>query len=969
MRRGLAWVAVCLATCGNTWAMAPDHDPAPPMTLEHGFADPPREARLRAFWWWLNANVTSEAITRDLEWMKQIGMGGALVFDAGGATQNGHDPVPAGPLFGSPAWCKLLEHAVREADRLGLVLSLSPQSGWNLGGPTVRPEQAAKRVVWSATTVSGPAEIDQSLPVPNQKERYYTDIAVLAYRLKEQGKAVVKPIRSLDLKTVEREMGGSAPDGSVLLTDVPAGPGEPDVRLVDIVDLTSRTDPSGRLRWEASEGKWRILRFGFTNNGAHVSTSSGEWKGLVVDYLDSEALRSYWNEVVEPVLNRLGDLAGRSLKYIETDSWELGGLNWSSRFAAEFRERRGYDPLPYLPVLSGVIVESREVSNRFLNDLRKTIGDAVADNHYATLGKLAHARGLYIHPESGGPHGGPFDALKCLGRNDIPMSEFWAPSPHRPRPENRFFVKQASSAAHIYGKQLVAAEGFTSIGPQWNERLGRELKPAFDHEACAGLNLVFWHTLTCSPPSMGIPGQEYFAGSHFNPNITWARQAPALVAYLNRCQFLLQQGRIVADVLYYYGDQVPNFVRLKEDDPAHVLPGFDYDVCNEEVLLTRLRVVDGRLVLPDGVSYRLLALPKQEVHSLEAIRAIHRLVAAGATVVGPRPRRTTGLSGYPECDAELSALADDLWINGDDPARNEHHFGRGKVVWGRPVREVLAAEGVTPDVEFGTAKPDSVLDYIHRSDPRGEIFFISNQKDRLEEFTASFRIAGRTPELWDPLTGTVRPARAFRQAGGRTSLPLELAPFGSLFVLFTTSIADDISGPAARNYPLHLRAMELKGGWTVHFDPKWGGPGQVDLTDLVSWTERPEPGVRGYSGTASYRITFDLPETLRKPDQRLVLDLGSVREIASVRLNGTPLGVLWAPPHRVEISAAVQPTGNLMEIDVTNSWYNRVVTDASLPPERRLTRTNIRIAPNAPLEPSGLLGPVRIDVRVDDDKP
>ncbi len=321
----------------------------------------------------------------------------------------------------------------------------------------------------------------------------------------------------MDLKTGTLEMGGSAPDGASLLEDDPAAPGESVVNSTGVKGLTSHLDESGRLRWDEPEGDWRILRFGYTNNGARVSTSSGAWQGLVVDYLDPVALRSYWRRVVEPILADVGGPAGRALKSIQADSWELGGVNWTASFASEFRRRRGYDLSPFLRVLAGVVVAGREVSNRFLNDLRKTIGDCVADNHYRVLASLAHERGLGIHPESGGPHGGPFEALKCLGRDDIPMSEFWAPSPHRSTDKDRFFVKQAACAAHTYGKRLVAAEGFTSIGPQWDELPWRALKPSFDREACAGLNLVFWHTLTCSPPEMGLPGQEYFAGTHTEP--------------------------------------------------------------------------------------------------------------------------------------------------------------------------------------------------------------------------------------------------------------------------------------------------------------------------------------------------------------------------------------------------------------------------------------------------------------------
>ncbi len=285
------------------------------------------------------------------------------------------------------------------------------------------------------------------------------------------------------------------------------------------------------------------------------------------------------------------------------------------------------------------------VSNRFLADLRKTISDCVAENHYQLFADLAHQHGLMIHPESGGPHAGPFDALKCLGRNDIPMSEFWVPSPHRPRPENRFFVKQAASAAHIYGKRLVGAEGFTSIGLHWNDLPWKSFKPSFDHELCAGLNRLVIHTFTCSPPEMGLPGQEYFVGTHFNLNVTWWEQAGAMIDYFNRCQFLLQQREFIADICYYTGDHVLNLSQRKEADPAGALPGYDYDVVNEEQLL-KMEVAEGRVLLPSGMRYRLLVLPGHKILSLPALKKIDSLVQGDATILGPKPTRTASLAYY-----------------------------------------------------------------------------------------------------------------------------------------------------------------------------------------------------------------------------------------------------------------------------------------------------------------------------------
>ncbi len=940
-----AWIstlAVCVVaiSLGITAGFAADR---PEPALEKGFRDPPLSARLRAYWWWLNGNVTKDAITKDLEWMKAIGMGGGLVFDAGGATQGGHAPVPAGPLYGSPQWRGLFHHALREADRLGLEIGLNLQSGWNLGGPLVTPEKSAKLVTWSQLQVQGPANLAVALPKPQAREDFYRDSFVVAYRLKDGkprvGAARRRPIRQLAQKSASRELGGSATDCSPLLDDVPATPGEEDVLAKDVLDVTGKLDQNGTLRWAVPDGAWVILRFGYTNNGARVSTSSGGWTGLVLDYLDADALRWYWHEVIDPIIADAGPLCGKVWKMVQTDSWELGGVNWTAGFPEEFQKRRGYDIRPWLPVIAGRIVENRGESNRFLNDFRRTIADCVADNHYGTLAALAHEHGLGIQPESAGPHTAPLDGLKCYGRSDWPMSEFWAPSPHRPTDGTRFFVKQAASAAHIYGKAIVCAEGFTSIGPQWNDVLWSSQKPSFDHEACAGLNLVFWHAFTCSPREMGLPGQEYFAGTHFNPQITWASQAQAFVSYLNGCQFMLQQGRFVADVLYYYGNHVPNIARLKQDDPAKVLPQYDYDVINEEVLAERLTVKDGRLVLPGGMQYRVLVLPNLKALSLEAARKIRQLVRAGATVVGPKPEQTTGRQDA----AELKRIADELWDSGKITTRS--------------ARQALASLQVAADVE-------GIPDWIHRCTGDTDIYFLSNQQPQRVSGDITFRVAGKRPELWDAVSGRHRAAAAFTERDGRTMVPLEFPPYGSLFVVFRKGATGNGGG---RNFFTFTKVADIGGPWQVHFEPKWGGPESVRFDELISWTRRGEEGIKFYSGTATYRTTFDLAGRRSATVKgRLFLDLGDLRNLAEVRLNGREAGVVWTPPFRVDITGMVRATGNVLEIDVVNTWYNRLIKDLTLPPGERLTKTNIRLKAGAAPADSGLLGPVTLQLSSED---
>lgn len=1069
-------------------------------SLESGWADPPREARLRAYWWWLNGCVTKEAITRDLQEMKAKGFGGAMICDADGSSQDGNDRAPHGPTFLSPEWRELYRHALREADRLGLEMSLNIQSGWNLGGPTVTADDAAKKLVWSEARVTGPAKVEQKLPEPPSRDGYYRDAVVVAYPLKpvekdsglpakptacseqpdhpvknladgdpdtfwvssgvrpgagpspehpawveiefrepicidrltiqprpaygprncelkvsddgknyrpvkaftvDEQKAVTmrfdavrgrlfrlvvlnafdprspqaprnvqiaelelagrdgswpdararrRPIRNWQQKAGQKSLHFSAPDTTLLLEEEPANPGEEDTSAANVIDLTASLDQNGVLRWEAPAGSWQVLRLGYAiSNRAHVSTSSEGWTGYSLDVLDAGAFRRYWEAVVKPLVADAGPLAGTALKYLHTDSWEIEPLNWTPTLRAEFQLRRGYDPLPWLPVLTGRIVENRDASNRFLHDFRKTLGDLVVDNHYRPFRDGAHKHGLQIHPESGGPHAVPIDAQRCLGFNDVPMSEFWAWSwKHRIGDDNRFFVKQPASAAHTYGRRYVAAEGFTTIGPHWQETLWSNLKPSFDKACCEGLNRLVWHEFVCSPAEQGLPGIQYFAGTHLNPNVTWWEKSGPFFGYINRCQFMLQQGLFVADVCYYYGDHVPNFAQHKRTDPAHVLPGYDYDVITEEAILTRASVRDGRIVLPDGMSYRVLVLRDHKAISLPVLRKVNELVESGATVVGPKPAEAMSLL---DSDAEVKQIADSLW----DASR---------VVADKTAREVLLATGVKPDFEFSGGDAETDLDYIHRRDGEADVYFVANRSKRTESVTCTFRMAGKSPELWDAVSGSRRFAAAYTETDGRTSLPLEFAPCGSWFVVFREP-SEKHPATAQTNITQCSTLSELGGPWQVTFDPKWGGPGTVEFPNLVSWPDRDEPGIKFYSGTAIYRNAFDLPNNSRfSPEgQRLWLDLGNVRELAEVKVNGQSCGIVWSPPFRVDISGAVKPGVNQLEIEVVNFWPNRIIGDDSLPPEQRLTRTNIRkLTKDTKLMESGLLGPVTLQV-------
>jgi hypothetical protein len=965
--------------------------------LRAGFQSPPQQARLWCYWWWLNGNTTKETITRDLTEMSRKGFAGVLLVDANGSDQNGNENAPAGPLFGGSEWTALYVHALEVASRLHMRVLLNATSGWNTGGPDVKPEDASKLLTWSRVQVDAKG-FDGMLPMPDVQNGFYQQIAVLAYPLAHgatlpgmsgDGRS---RIRNLRAKEAAVELGFSMPPTDFLLTDNPAKAGEQDTTLNQVVNISASTDADGHLTWRPpAAGKWEILRIGYTDSDARVSTSSGAWQGLAIDYLDRKAFDTYWDKTVAPLLQAAKPYLGTTLTGLATDSWELGGTNWTGRFADEFRQRRGYDPIPYLPVVAGRIVGDRATSGAFLNDLRRTVGDLITD-HYDHFAERAKEYGLGIQSESGGPHGAPMDALETFRSSAAPQTEFWAKSnEHRSTDEDRYFTKEAASAANIYGKAIVAQEGLTSIGPQWSESLATDLKPSFDQAITEGMNRLVWHEFTSSPDSTGLPGNEYFAGTHVNPKVTWWKQGDAFFTYLNRAQFLMQQGRAVDDVLYFYGDAVPNFVRLKRDDPAQVLPGYDYDVTNEDALLHSLTVREGRLVSPAGNEYRLLVMPRSARLSLASLRRIAEFVRQGGCVAGVRPGASTGILSSAE-EAEFESLRDAVWGKSE---AGLHRYGSGSVFCDGP-RAALQAMGVAPD--FESSVPG--VDYIHRHDGQVEIYFLRNGGETAKNFVAAFRIAGRTPEVWDPVTGRVAPQALYSTDGGRTKLAMHLAPYGSAFVVFAkpesvrvarvlkdgadANVRVEQDGDGGWSLPdayMGLYALELSNGnkagvkisaleqrdlpaadWKISFQPGRGAPaGQRPVTAFRSWTESHEPGVRYFSGTATYSMVLPME---RKAGQRVALRLTNVHEVCTVRVNGKEAGTLWAMPYVLDITNFVKDGANRVELEVTNLWPNRIIGDAQPGATHRFTHTNIRkYTAGSPLLPSGLIGPVALETR------
>jgi hypothetical protein len=768
------------------------------------------------------------------------------------------------------------------------------------------------------------------------------------------------------------------------------------VKGTEVVDVTGRVDREGRLKWNAPPGSWTLLRYVCMITGERLKIPSPASDGLATDHLNPAATRLHMNHVISQLRQGLGDLRQSGLTHLYLASYEVVGRVWSPEFGREFERRRGYSISPFLPAIFGARMEDERMTERFLFDYQKTLGEVLVDAYYRTAREVAHAAGLTIKSEAGGPgppiHTPPVDALLANGAVDAIQGEFW---PHWSEMDAIWVVKETASAGHIYGKPVVHMEAFTSFhhwadGPQ-------DLKASADRVFCEGGNHFVWHTWTHQPPGAGLPGWAYHAGTHLNRNDIWWPQAGPFLQYLARGSFLLQRGRFVADVLYYYGDGGGSFVGPRRN-PATLGPGYDYDVTNADVILNRLEVKNGRLLLPDGMTYAVLVLPEREEIHPAVLEKIDTLVRAGATVIGPKPTRATGLEGFPASDQRVRTSADALWAGLDGTQYQSRAHGRGWVHWGVPEKDVLLRLGIVPDF-----KATESLDFTHRNDSGVDIYFVRNKGDSAVRASAVFRVRDRAPEFWDPITGKIERAAAYRKTEAGMTLPLDLAPRGSIFVVFRDPLApggglslvkgdavlaSDASGPVLRTEAngtyavMHPdgrtrtlkvedlpRPLELSADWSVQFESPVGAPEAVTLRRVAAWSSLSSDRHRYFSGTGAYRRTFSLPSGWLKPDRRAELDLGSLWTIAEVQVNGRSLGISWTPPFRVDCTDVLRAGENEIVVKVANTWHNRLVGDARLDIPG-VTQTNITVSQGKlwhdgawrQLEPiqSGLMGPVRL---------
>jgi len=1142
-------------------------------TLDRGFRQPPADAKPWVYWFWLNGNITRAGITADLEAMKRVGVGGVLIMEV-------DQGAPVGPAdFMGTRWRELFQHVHAEAKRLGLEVNMNNDAGWNgSGGPWITPEQSMQQVVWTERDVSGPQRFEGGLEQPESTADFYRDITVLAFPT--VGDYRIANIKS---KGAFQKWGGRTSPRTDLSADAI-------IRRDAIVDLTKQMDAAGKLTWDVPPGQWTIVRFGHTSTGVVNAPAPKTGRGLECDKLSTEGIEASFAGMMAKLVADTGIKPGHKkggLVATHIDSWENGSQNWTTKMREAFQQRRGYDLLPFLPVMTGRVVGSLEISERFLWDLRQTVSDMVIENYAGHMHRLANAAGMRFTVEA---YGSPCDAIAYGGRSDEPMGEFWTPGGGAIGT-----CRGMASSGHVYGKCIIGAEAFTSgSGERWLEHPAL-LKPLGDHAFCEGINRFVFHRYALQPwTEERVPGMTMGPwGQHYERTQTWWDWTPAWHTYLARCQYLLRQGLFVADICRVQAEMPPQgfgtYERL----------GYDWDECDAEVVLTRMAVEDSRIVLPDGMSYRVLALPRSQTMTPALLRKVKELVRAGATVLGTKPSASPSLSGFPQCDDEVKQLATELWGDADGSKVKEHRLGQGRVVWSHAPEKVLAESGIPAD--FTAGQP---LRYIHRRTADTEIYFVANSQPHEFTTTCSFRVTGRVPELWHPDSGHIERAAMWEERDGVTQVVVPFAPNGSVFVVFreratkndaivrvkrdgkeilavtskpplkvvvrkalygvlddpartrdvtaevqrkadagefdfpvnTMAELDDpaidtmktlavdyeiqgrlfhvkaqdpltihLSGKAVNiavekarygvlNDPNRTRDMretvqrladsgesrfkvslmaqgddpaygivktleleytqdgqqrrlsgtdpetidlspvpvppspvaivrsdaegrtslevrepgeyelatasgktrrvtvktvqsplEVTGPWQVHFAPGRGAPAEITLDPLASWSTHSDPGVKFFSGEATYVRSLTVPRSMLGRGRRLYLDLGRVETLAEVTLNDKTLPMLWKPPFVAEITDTAKSGENELKVRVVNLWPNRMIGDEQLPedserndngtlkkwpqwlvdgkpsPTGRITFTSWRLwKKDAPLLESGLLGPVTL---------
>jgi hypothetical protein len=936
-------------------------------------------------WQWMNGCVTKEGISYDLEAFKRIGIKNVQQFLVGGIEADINDPDIT--ILGDK-WMELMRFSLDECQRLGMDFGTHNCPGWSASGaPGLRVEESMQKLVWSKTSISGNTSI--ITPIAKVKVdtlwNYYKDICLVAIPKNE----------------------------TILNKD-------------KIIIITDGLDKSDHLKNALPQGEWDVLRFGHTTTGKKNLTAPVSGQGLEVDKLSRKALNSFWNLYPAKLLEMAGDHAGKTFKRFEIDSYEAGNQDWTPDMANEFKNRRGYAIYPWLVVMAGYTIESKDVTARFKYDWQRTINELFADNYYGYLNELIHkVPGLEFLVEPYGTGKKNFDDLSIRGIGDKVMCEFWT----KPSTWGWESILPVSSNAHVSGKKIVAAEAFTGQ-PQYAFQTDlAALKVSGDQAFSEGVNLFVLHASAHQPWPQVNPGMTMgWWGTQFGPSqIWWDHGAAQWVQYVTRCQTILQKGLFVGDLCY---------LQLVSQKATNIPQGYKADICNEKELLTRFSVKENKLLLPDGMSYRILILPDSCKIEPELARKIEKLVNEGAIVVGSGFTGSPGLNNFATVNNEIRTISERLFGPFGAQysiAKNVRNIGKGKVYCSYSVQEALEKENISKDIEVLNNEKD--VAWIHRNDGDEHYYFISNKSDKIMPVRISFRINGMQPEIWNPVTGQISNALVWETDDKRTTVSLNMEANGSCFVVFrnknksTSGIIKTLMlNNDSVNVNTHLtlnnqlildskgvykiilqnsktitkdhnsvpKKILLNDDWDVRFQENRGAPSTAHFEKLISWPLHADSAIKFFSGTAHYKKTFRLSSKQVKSNKRIVIDLGEVKNIATITVNQKEVAVIWNPPFLADITDYCKSDENVLEITVTNLWPNRIIGDKTQPDDcvwgdirsfspSQVIGRNLQVVPDwvknkterpsknritfctvdffkkdTPLLPSGLIGPVQI---------
>lgn len=900
-------------------------------SLRNSFLNPPPAARPGVYWFWMGGQLSQEGITKDLEAMAEQGIGKVLIMQmpdqAPYPRQWSYQDYPDKVKVLSDAWFDLVNFAVGECDRLGVEMAMFTCPGWgHVGGPWVPADKGTKQMAMTSVSVSGPTLLDMKLPKPAPA--------------KVGGGGNIIPEWNHAHKLMHKPRENFFRDEAVLALPQPGKNGV--IALNKVINVTDYLAADGKLTWQVPEGNWTIMRVCLVSENGINHPAPPESFGLEVDRMDPDAVRIVFDNMIGRILREAQAKGYQSFKAFETDSYELGWQDFGLDFRKEFMERRGYDCTPWLPAWnfqhagivklepdqnnivsmesSPVVIESKELTARFHTDMLRTITELWAERFQGTLRKLADEHGITWMTE-------PYfrvtlDWTTIGGTSTMPGSEFWVT-----RTDEHSKLGNAPEIAALYNRKVVWAEAFTAEAHHsaWRNDPWM-LKRWGDAAFARGINQFYMHGFAHNPfPDQYQPGFTMGNwGTQFCRHLTWWKYSSSWHQYLARCQYMLQQGKPVYHVLRYPGvfERYPIHNRKELYRSAQL---------TDELLLEKLSVRDNKLVLPHGAEFSALHLTGSALRT-EALMKIKSLVKAGATLIADRPpSKSASLENYPACDEQLASLISEIWgkqTQSKTPAVRE--LGKGRVISGMSLEEGMQEIGKNPDFTYDTVSGQphpELLSYQRITD--GETYwFVSNQGNDKANVNASFEISGLQPEWWDAVDGSVRDLPDFYFKEGRTILPLTLEPFQSGFVMFRKrAIKQEQNGKT--NFAELKLLMEVSGSWEVSFDKRWGGPEKpVNFPQLTDWSKNKNRGIKYYSGTAVYRKVLDVPSALKSGSRTVYLELGTVNDLAQVKLNGEDLGIVWCAPWRVKVpDGLLKKTGNQLEITVVNNWPNRMIGD------------------------------------------